>query len=490
MGLHLTKSKYIAGRTCPRMLWHLIYNPDLFADSEPGSIQDIGTLVGQIAHQLFPGGVIVNEQAWEHEEAVRQTLSLMKDKSVPAIFEAAFEFDGVRVRVDVLERLGRGRWGLREVKSTGKFKDHHVDDLAIQLYVLTGAGVKVSSVELICINTDYTRGKRGINWQRFFQRIETTQTVNAVLDDVKKHLKALRAVVRKRHEPKVEPSSHCPSYCHRWDACRAKKPEDWIETLPNLREGLRKRLLDAGIQAIRDIPDDFGLNGNQEKVRQSWQGDPEWVSEDLAKALKPFGPPALYMDFETFNPAIPRYAGTRPFQQIPFQWSLHRLTREGRLSHKEFLADGNGDPRRAFAESLIKAVGVAKTPIIVYSSFERTQLAKLATSFPDLADDLNVIINRLADLLPITRGYIYLRDFGGSFSIKAVAPALSPDLTYDDLELVSDGGAASTTFTRLTSGMLGEYETPTVLRNALLEYCKRDTMAMVKAHKALIQRIN
>lgn len=489
MARHLTKSKYIAGLACTRMLWHLIHNPAPFSGIAPGSVEDIGTMVGVKAHCLFPGGVLVDEPAWDHARAVQRTQLLMKDKDVPAIFEAAFEYDGVRVRVDVLERLGRGRWGIREVKSTGKFKEHHIDDIAIQLHVLKGSGVKVQSLELICINTAYVLGKRGVNWNQFFQRIDASELVNAILGDVEGHLQTLRTIIRKRNEPIVEPGSHCPSYCDRWDACRVDKPEDWIETLPNLRDGLRRKLLDSGIQAIRDIPDDFGLNGTQEKVRQSWLGDPEWVSEDISKVLKAFGPPALYLDFETFNPAIPLYVGTRPFQQIPFQWSLHRLTKEGRLSHKEFLADGRGDPRRAFAESLIQAVGTKQTPIIVYSSFERTQLAKLVADYPDLADDLNAIIDRLADLLPITRGYIYHRNFGGSFSIKAVAPALSQDLTYDNLEHVADGGAASAAYSRLASDTLNDDENPEMLRAALLEYCKRDTLAMVIVHQELLQRI-
>jgi hypothetical protein len=155
---HLTKSRYMAGLQCPRRLWLVVHEPLPYEDPEPGSQADWGQVIGSKAHLLFPGGVLITEEPWEHTEAVAHTAALMGNPQVPAIFEAAYENDGIRVRVDVMERLASGRWGLREVKSSSGLKDHYLDDIALQAYVLRGSGVVISSIELLHVNTAYVRG--------------------------------------------------------------------------------------------------------------------------------------------------------------------------------------------------------------------------------------------------------------------------------------------------------------------------------------------
>jgi predicted RecB family nuclease len=186
-------------------------------------------------------------------------------------------------------------------------------------------------------------------------------------------------------------------------------------------------------------------------------------------------------------PPIPLYEGTRPYQTIPFQWSLHTIDGDGVLGHKEFLADGGNDPRRPFAETLVDALACSDDPIIVYSAYEQTRLRELAADFPDLSTALNTMIARLADLLPIVRSAIYFPEFGFSNSIKSVAPALCPGFSYDDLDGVPDGGAASAAFLQLASGRITHPEEADQLRAELLAYCKRDTLAMVEVHRALAQ---
>ncbi|MFM1813466.1 MAG: hypothetical protein RLZ98_161, partial [Pseudomonadota bacterium] len=192
----------------------------------------------------------------------------------------------------------------------------------------------------------------------------------------------------------------------------------------------------------------------------------------------------FYLDFEAMNPAIPLFTGTRPYQRIPFQWSLHTRFGNGPLKHQEFLADAASDPRRAFATSLIDAIADSDVPIAVYSSYERSVLSELARDFPDLADQISDITARLIDLLAVVRREVYLASFNGSFSIKTVGPALAPGLTYDDLETVRDGEAASIAFQRLAAGGIENAEVQ-ALRNALLAYCARDTLAMVAVHDGL-----
>jgi hypothetical protein len=194
----------------------------------------------------------------------------------------------------------------------------------------------------------------------------------------------------------------------------------------------------------------------------------------------------LYLDFEAMMPAIPLYDCTRPYQTLPFQWSLHGLAADGSLTYKEYLATGVFDSRRDFSETLIEAVAGSDLPIIVYSAYEQTRLKALALDFPDLALHLQSIIIRLADLLPVVRGAIYHPDFQFSNSIKKVGPALSPGFGYDDLDGIADGSAATAAFVQLASGFISDATEVQRLRSAFLAYCKRDTLAMVEVHKALI----
>ena len=208
------------------------------------------------------------------------------------------------------------------------------------------------------------------------------------------------------------------------------------------------------------------------------------VARELSQRIAAFGPPAFYLDFETFFPAIPLYPGTRPYQTLPFQWSLHRVDLDGSSEHSEFLADGTTDPRRHFAETLISALKNSKLPIVVYSDYEEKCLKALAEELPDLAKPIDKIVKRLSDLLPVVRSSVYHRDFGFSNSIKSVAPALCPDVRYDDLKGVADGEAASTAYWLMASGR-ADAKTCSQLRQSLLAYCKRDTWALVRLHKAL-----
>jgi hypothetical protein len=208
------------------------------------------------------------------------------------------------------------------------------------------------------------------------------------------------------------------------------------------------------------------------------------ISSGLAFALVNLGPPAFYLDFEAMNPVLPVYPGTRPYQMIPFQWSLHHVGADGELIHAEFLADGRTDPRPSFAASLVDALDRGSEPILVYSAFERTQLRALADACPELAGGLGAIQARLRDLLPVVRRNIYEPAFRGSFSLKDVAPALAPQVTFDDLDEVAEGGAAAAAMVRIVGGAVDPGEEDR-LRKALLAYCKRDTFALVELHRAL-----
>lgn len=488
MAEHLTKSRYMAGLQCLRRLWLLVHEPPPYDESAPGFPSDMGYEIGRKAHLLFPGGILVTEEPWQHEAAVLRTAALLVDPSVPAVFEAAFEHDGIRIRVDVIERLRDG-WGLREVKSSTRMKDHHVEDLALQAYVLAGAGVPVSSIELVHVNNTYSRGRTGICWPDFFRRTDASEAVAAKLQTLPERLPAMRDCLAMSAPPSVETGGHCgsPYGCEFWKQCTADKPADWIDYLPRLSAARRDELKALGIETISAIPADFPLSWKQLIIRDATITGRPYVAPDLGRLLHSFQPPACYLDFEAMMPPVPLYAGTRPYQTIPFQWSLHAIDGDGMLHHREFLAPGDDDPRLSFADTLVVALIEFTGPILVYSGYEQTRLRELANQFPELRPAIDQIIARLLDLLPIVRGAVYLPAFSFSNSIKSVAPALAPGFGYADLEGVADGMAASATFVQLASGTVSGTGQVLQLRTALLAYCKRDTLAMVEVHRALIR---
>jgi len=484
--VYLTKSRYAAGLQCLRRLWLDAHQPMDRASPELGSAEDIGFEIGRMAHLLFQGGILVDEKP--HAAAVARTSALMADRSVPAIFEAAFEHSGVRIRVDVLERQSRGYWGIREVKSSGAVEDHHYDDVAVQVHVLRNLGVRLSSVEILHVNTKYKRAQKGIVWPKFFQRVEVKANLVDHLDRVEARLKRQRSCLRYTAAPEIEPGAHChtPYSCAYWENCTALKPTDWVFYMPNFGAGRRAELKAIGIESISAIPDDFPLSPRQKFIRNATRNGKPFVASELPELLDGFGPPAFYLDFEAFAPAVPIYPRTRPYQAIPFQWSLHRVNSDWTSEHQEFLADASSDPRRPFAEALISSLKSAKWPIIVYSGYEMTRLKELAAAFPDLAKPIDRIVRQLSDLLPVVRRGVYHPAFEFSSSIKSAAPALCSDVTYDDLDQIADGGAASTAFWLMATGR-SDANTSANLRRALLAYCRRDTWAMVRLHQALKQ---
>ena len=483
----LSKSKYLAGCQCPKRLWLQCFSPELAVEQDPSVAArlEVGTEIGRHARALFPGCVLVDEEAWRHGKAGARTQELLTDSAVPAIFEPAFVHAGVRIRVDVLERLSGGAWGLREVKSGTGVKEVHLHDVAVQRFVLEGAGLRVPSVEIIHVDGTYVRGNAGIDWQAFFKRADVTSDAEPFMKDVPARVEDLHRILGLPNSPAIEPDRHCssPYECEFWEYCTRDKPEDWIFYLPANPERF-EALRAAGIERIVGIPNDFPLTGRQERVRSALRSGKPFISPDLAQALDGFGPPADHLDFETVNPDIPLYPGTRPYEHIPFQWSLHRVEADGHMEHHKFLASGSVDPRREFAETLLAALGGESRPIIVYSSFEARVLGGLASALPDLAQELNAVKSRLRDLLPVVRRHVYHGAFRGMFSLKAVAPALVAGFGYDDLEQIADGRSAGIAFLRLAQGELGSLEEEEI-RGALLAYCERDTMALVELHRAM-----
>ena len=479
---NLSKSKFVAGWQCLKRLYLQVYQRELAAeiDEATQAILTQGQEVGQLAQKAFPDGVLVEAGHLEAEKALAETRRLMADSSIPAIFEAAFLYDNVLVRVDVLERRPRNRWRLIEVKSGTGVKEYYLYDLAIQKHVLFGSGIKLQSSCLMHLNRDYVYNGKEYQLDKLFVTEELDDEIEEYILEVPQLLAEMRKALTKSFPPDISPGPQCsdPFVCEFFDHCNAPLPFDHVANLPGLKGLKLAQLLDNGITVISDIPDDFPLNERQQRARECVIEGKPWINSAIQEELEEFICPLYFMDFETINPALPRFKGMRPYDQIPFQWSVHIQKKPGgKLEHHEFLAKDEWDPRREFLESLIKVLK-EKGNIVVYNkSFESSRLNDLANWLPRFRAQIENIQARLWDLLPFIRDNVYHPNFQGSFSIKSVLPALIPEMTYEGM-LIADGKQAGLAWERLVRGNIPKSEKKR-LRDGLLAYCRQDTLAMV-----------
>ena len=485
---YLSKTRFVGGLQCLKRLYLESYHRKL-ADPIDASLQarfDTGTALGELARDMFPGGRLVEEDYTAHDSAARKTQSLASDDAVPSIYEAAFTFEGIRTRVDVLQRLDSGDFALVEVKSGTSVKPEHIPDAAIQTYVAEGAGLNVRKVYLVHIDNSYVYEGGPYILDRLFRMEEVTDQVRSYMAaSLASDLARMREALERSEQPEISIGRHCakPYTCPFYQHCRKDTPEHHIEQLPGARSDLLELLISSGIDDIHGIPEGFsGLSPGQERVRDSVMSGEPYVGEGLRASLSEVQDPLLFLDFETFNPALPMYPGTRPYQMIPFQWSLHILHRSGQLEHRDFLHTGPDDPRPAFMDSLLEAAGTTGT-IIVYSNFEEARLKQLADEFPEYAQGLLALCERIFDLYKAVRAHYYHPEFHGSYSLKSVLPAVVPGLTYAGLG-IQEGQTASLAFARKIAPETDETERAG-LHSDLLEYCRRDTQALVEVFQAL-----
>jgi len=484
----LSKSRYMGGLQCLKRIFLQSNFPE-FADPIDDSMQalfDSGTAVGELARGLYPGGILVIEPAYNHNAAVEKTNTLLSDRATPAIFEAAFTFDGIRTRIDVLERQNTGTFALNEVKSSTKVKAEHIPDIAVQVYVAEGSGLSVTSAYLVHINGEYVYDGESYELKRLFRSEDVTEEVRSYLSDrLPDDLSKMKDILSFDSAPAVDIGSHCnlPYKCPFFAHCREGMPDHHIEQLPGVRAPLLQSLKSAGIDDIRDIPAGFkGLSSLHERVRECVVGETSYVGPELDVLHSQLEYPLRFLDFETFNPGLPLYPGTSPYQVIPFQWSMHRQDSDGNVDHEAFLYEGPGDPRPRFVESLLENVGSIGS-IFIYSNYEPMILRGLSREFRDYADALLGLCDRMFDLLKTIRSHYYHPGLHGSFSLKAVLPVLVPDLGYNDLR-IANGSNASLAYATMISPGTAEPEKDR-LNSALLAYCNRDTEAMVRIYEAL-----
>lgn len=486
----VSKSRFMAGAQCPLRLWYAVFEPDLAEepDEEQQYVFDAGARVGALARERYAGGRLIEADHLHPADALAQTRAALAETPRRPLYEAAFERDGAFARPDVLAPAPRGAWDLVEVKSSTKPKDHFVLDLAFQAWLLRRAGVPLRRAGLLLLDSDYVYDGVRLDLEALFRFEGLTPIARRMEAQVAEMTETFQGVLRRKKAPTIDPGPHCrdpyPCPFHAHCTRDLTLPEHPIDELPRLSAPRREELVRLGCASIPEIPEGARLTDRQERVRRAVSDGAEWISPGLRSALGEPTRPVHYLDFETFMPAIPRYKGTRPYQALPFQWSLHTETRDGSLRHQEHLSAGGGDPRPELAERLVEALGDRGT-ICTYSGYEARILRELARDFPRLRRPLTALEQRCWDLKRAVEEHYYHPKFHGSYSIKQVLPALVPDSGYEGLE-IQDGKTAAIRYeTALESedarAREGTFE-------ALRRYCRQDTLAMVELRKALLRK--
>ena len=475
----LSKTKLLSLLQCPRKLWLETYSPELEEPSaERAALRDAGNVVGALARQLYgrgAGHVVSFERGLR--AAIDATRALVAAGGREPIFEATFDHDGVSVRIDVLER-SEPQPKLVEVKASASVKEHYLDDCAIQAWALEKNGLAPRQVAVATLDKSFVYPGDG-RYEGLLVETDVTEDVRERIAEVSQLVKEARATLADLDEPKIAVGMQCgaPHGCEYYSHCAPPAGEYPVLALGGRKERLFE-LMHSGHRDLRDVPEHELTSDTQRRIWQQTRLAQPHVGAELRELAKSLPFPRYYLDFETVSPAVPLFAGTRPFESLPFQWSCHIETRRGEVAHTEFLDLGAAAPMRHFVESLLAALGTAG-PILVYTSYERRTLRELAARFTDLAPALEALAARIVDLHAPTREHYYHPAMRGSWSIKAVLPTVAPDLSYAKLGEIQDGLAAQAAyFEAIAAGTTAARRTD--LAAALRAYCRQDTLALYR----------
>lgn len=474
----LSKTLILKGIQCPKALYLQKNPPDFIFPVQPNLEAKFraGHEVGILAQQLFPGGTEVPFEGLSVPEQIEQTQRLI-DSDAKVIYEASFEYDGIFVKVDILVRDGDA-WQIHEVKMSTSVKEVNLDDVAIQFYVLGQSGLLISGAYLVHINNQYVR-QGEIDVQQLFSGEDVLEEAFLRQETLPQIIADLRSTLQ-TGEPQVNIGPHCsnPYDCDFVPYCWQHIPENSIFDLKG--NGVKKwRLYERGILRFDQIPLEELNSKQRQQVVASLNQDNSIDQQAVTTFLDTLWYPLYHLDFETFNTAIPKYDGIRPYQQVPFQYSLHVQQNVGaEPQHYEFLAEPNIDPRRKLIEHLIELIPEDCCVLTYNQTFEKGVLRDLANLFPDLDEEINRRLENVRDLMvPFRRRDVYRWQMRGSYSIKDVLPAMVPDLSYEGLE-IADGMAAMQAYCDMCEMSPGEELDR--LRASMLDYCRLDTLAMVR----------
>ena len=510
MSNSLSKSRYTAFCQCPKNLWLKVNKPEVADDEDPSAQSRLekGTEVGELAKRLFPNTVDVSTP----KEDGRPDLGAMVDKTsrymtegAECIAEAAFLHNDCYCAVDLLCREGEG-WAIYEVKSTStkdesgskaKF-DKYLPDIAYQTWLLQQCGVKVTGVNLVCLNGDYVR-QGELDLGQLFVIMDMRQAVENELPKILLQVPDALEVLGMDEEPEYDLSKNCntPYRCEFWGYCTRDLPKPSVFDVYGgspQSKGSDRFFFDKKLFHYQAGRVSYGQLTDQPlgHIQRLQVEEKTYIDRDgIRRFLDGLSYPLYFLDFETMQDAVPQYDNTRPYQQVPFQYSLHvKRSANEECEHEEFLAESDGsDPRRTLAEKLCKDIPTDVCVLAYNMGFEKGRIKELAEIYPDLSGHLMNIHNQIKDLIdPFRDGYYYVPAMGGSFSIKSVLPALfpnDPSLNYHNLSGdVHNGGEAMDIFPRMKEMPPDEYKKA---RESLLKYCELDTWAMVKIWEKLME---
>lgn len=489
----ISKSQYIKGMQCQKALWFYRNRPELMPEISENqqALFNAGYEVGELAQKCFNNGIEIIEEYYKISEAIKSTEKAISD-GYETIYEAtACSDDGAFSKIDILNKVcGTDSWDLIEVKMSTSVKDYHINDMALQRYAFTGAGYKIRKSILMHINNQYVR-YGGLDVNMLFQLEDRTEAVTKRMEDVKDNVIRFINMINSDKEPVMEPGDHCyfPFECDYTYHCMSHIPDYSVYNI--FRRGIRlNALIDKGILEINDIPDNFNSTDRQYIDIDSFKNNRIYKNKDgIAAFLNAIEYPLYFLDYETINPAVPLFDNSRPYQQIPFQYSLHvQQEKNGKTEHIEFLHTGKEDPRPTFIKSLIANCGDKGSVIVYNKAFEQRINNELAIAFQEYETALENISDRMVDLLvPFRSRLIYHPEMKSSASLKSVLPAFVKDISYDDLE-IADGGTASQLFLSCVKDAVSEDEKKKIYKN-LREYCSQDTLAEVRLLEVLYNSI-
>ena len=485
----LSKSLYVRGLQCEKSLWLKKKKPEVLQAPDDGAqaVFDTGTSVGELACELFGGGERI-EYTGNFNTQMTKTKELI-ERGTKVIYEATFCFDGILVMVDIL-CVGDDGLIINEVKSSTSVKEVYIDDASIQYYVISSLGYKVSAVNIIHIDNSYVRGEK-LDLEKLFHTEDVTEQIIQKQAEIPQILNKFEEILSRNVEPEVDIGPHCsdPYHCDAWEYCWCEQrgiPEYSIFNISRLRSDKKFDLYKNGVVKFEDIKDLDKFNASQQIQIRSELSQEQIIDKDAIKEfLKTLSYPLYHLDFETFQQAVPEFVGLRPYEQIPFQFSIHKEDGKGNLEHFEFLAEAGADPRYELALNLIKFIPQDACVLAYHASFEKGVIENLATLFPQLSSHLMNIHSNIKDLeIPFAKKFYYHPKMCGSSSIKKVLPAIVPSFesAYSSLDLIHNGGEAMSEYAKLKHKTKDEQD---LIRKALLAYCKLDTLAMVKVLEKL-----
>jgi len=445
----LSKSSFIRGVQCEKHLYlykHHYNEMDQFSEMQK-AIFKRGTDVGKLAQQLHPNGIDASPKSqFEYDKAVIVTKNLIEEKQ-KVIYEASFNYSNVLAVADILV-YDKSGLKVYEVKSSTSISETYIRDAALQYWVISNSGYKVKDFSITYINNQYIR-KGKLNLDELFITESVLNLILPLQKWVEDNVNQFKKVLVKKVIPKMDIGEHCydPYTCGFYEYCRKHIPENSIFDLSGVHLNKKYDLYRSGIVKLEDIPVDADLSKNAQLQLDVYKSKKDLIDKKAIKEfLSDLNYPLYFMDFETFQPAVPMFDNSKPYMQIPFQYSLHyKKSKKSEVEHFEFLAETGNDPRVKFIENLLRDTKNEGDLLTYNKSFEVLRLKEIAEAFPKYKKEIEERINRVKDLmLPFQKKYYYNYKMQGSYSIKYVLPALIPELSYKYLE-INEGGLASKT---------------------------------------------